>query len=224
MRMKLLGYKLSIGIALAVLAVSAQAATFSGTGSPDSDPALTGGTVETFDAGPAQDYASLTLGNVTYIGTTGDFTLGNDFIGSYNTTGVYSIYNGGDFIPNAFRFDFAAPVGAFGFNWGAADNNWLLSAYDSSDNLLETYLVPPTGPSNAGDYFGIQAPNIAYATLVEQGGGDYVFIDNFTYANAGAPPPPPAPVEPVPTMSQWAIVVLVMLLGLLGMARLRRAI
>ena len=31
-----------------------------------------------------------------------------------------------------------SPTQAFGFNWGAADTLWSLTAYDASNNVLDT--------------------------------------------------------------------------------------
>lgn len=211
--------KMIVGTMLVLLSVNAYSATFTGVGDPISDPALSGGVVETFDAGPAGEQNNLTLGNVTYRGMDGTFTIGNAYIGDYNTRGIYSVYNGDDGIPANFRFDFGTPVQAFGFNWGAADVNWVLNAYNSDDVLLESYVIPGTQSSNAGEYFGISALNIAYATLVMQGSGDYVFIDNFTYSGEALPV---APALPVPALSQLALILMALMLAVFGYRGLRR--
>jgi hypothetical protein len=212
-----------LGAAFVLLSTNGFAATITGTGDPVTNPFLTGGTMETFDSGPAGESATVALGNVTYQGINGTFTIGNTYIGEYNTRGVYSIYNGGDGIPANFRFDFATPVQAFGFNWGAADVTWLLSAYDSNDVLLESFEVTPTAASNAGEYFGIAALNIAYATLVSQDveASDWVFIDNFTTAGDAIPV---GPAVPVPAMSQLMLIFMTMLLAAFGYLRLRRKV
>jgi hypothetical protein len=210
---------LLIGAAFAFLSTNGYGATFSGTGDPINDAALSGGTMETFDAGPAGDSANEVFGNVTFVGVDGSFTVGSDYIGNYNTRGVYSVYNGDDYIPSNFRFDFATPVGAFGFNWGAADAPWLLSAYNANDVLINSYVLTATSGSNAGEYFGIAGPNIAYATLVNQAGGDYVFIDNFTYAGDAAPPT----AAQVPTMSIYALALTALGLLLVAARRLRQS-
>lgn len=171
------------------LAGGATAATISGTGSPLS--AVPGGTSEGFDATPAGTYTSLTFGNVTISSVGADpFTVGTDYNGSYNTSGGQSIYNDFDYVPTAFRFDFASAVSAFAFNWGAADYSWTLSAFDALDNLLDALVIAPTYGSNAGEFFGIAAGGISYATLIGPG-GDYVFIDNFASTTV-APVPVPA--------------------------------
>lgn len=166
---------------------AASAATISGVGAPVA--AIPGGTVETFDTTSAGLYNSLTFGNVTITGVDAPFTIGSDFNGDFNTSGGQSLYNDFDYVPLSIRFDFAVAVSAFAFNWGAADYVWQLSAYDAANNLLDSLALTPTLSSNAGEYFGIAANGIAYATLIT-GSGDYVFIDNFTSAPVAAVPLP----------------------------------
>jgi len=174
-------------IALAVLltaATTAHAVPIAGLGDPLTNAFLAGGSQEGFDSVASGMYSSLTLGNVTYIGVDADFTIGPDFNGNYNTTGGKSVFNDFDLVPAQFRFNFAAPIDAFGFNWGAADNSWTLRAYDAANNLLETYIIPGTFASNAGEYYGIATAGMSYATLTDNknniSSGDYVFIDRFT--------------------------------------------
>jgi hypothetical protein len=185
-------------VLLGVLATAtpARAVLISGFGTPISDPALAGGTVITFDATTAGAYGSLAIGNATFIGVDAPFNIGADFNGSFNTSGGQSLFNGTDFVPAQFRVDFATPVDAFAFNWGAADNQWLLSAFDSANNLIEANLIPAVFSSNAGDYIGVAAADIAFLTLVDQKNnavnGDFVFIDSFTY-RIGEDGPVPVP-------------------------------
>jgi hypothetical protein len=184
MLQKLLGS--AAGFVLIVAATNAQADFISGTGDPFDDVALTGGTVVDFDSEPAGQFNSRTIGAVTFSGVDAPFTIGSDFNGQFNTEGGQSMFNDFDFRPETFRFDFAGTVTAFAFNWGAADQfgDWLLSAFDAGGLLIESFIVPNTFFSNAGEYYGIQAPGISFATLVNRGdpnNGDYVFIDDFTY-------------------------------------------
>jgi len=185
------------GISIVALLIStgnARAALISGFGDPLTDPALTGGSQEGFDTVATQVVPTITLGNVTYTGIGSPLSIGPDFNGSFNTTGGKSMFNDFDLIPDAFRFDFTTSVSAFGFNWGAADNTWLLEAFDSGNGLIESHLVPGTFGSNAGEFFGVAAAGIAWATITDQknniAAGDFVFIDRFTdLAEAAVPEP-----------------------------------
>lgn len=180
--------------AICLLSFGAHATAITGLGAPSSNAALTGGTVIDFEAATAGDYSALTIGNVTFKGVDDSFRITSDYVGSYNNTGRLDLDNGpyDSTMTYSFRFDFASTVNAFAFNWGAADNVWLLSAYDSSNNLLDSLALTATHGSNAGDYFGLTAANIAYATLINQSGdaGDWVMIDNFTHSAAAQVPEP----------------------------------
>jgi hypothetical protein len=187
----------NIAVAAALLlgaAGQAGAVSITGFGDPLTNAALVGGAQETFDAVASGQYASITLGNVTYTGVGAPFDIDSDFIGGFNTTGTKSMSNDFDLVPAAFRFDFATAVNAFAFNWGAADNSWLLQAFNASNTLLESFLVPGTFASNNGEYFGLATAGIKYATLTDQKNniqeGDYVFIDRFTSSRTAAVPEP----------------------------------
>jgi hypothetical protein len=204
---------LGLGAAL-LLGGTALAAPLTGTGGAPG--AIVGGTVETFTGAPAGTMASFTLSGITYtaIGPS-NLTVDASFSGSYNTTGQ-SIYNSRD--PGSFTIlevVFAGPVSAFAFNWGASDETWLLSAFDSSSTLIETLVMGPTGSSNAGDYFGIAASGIAgftveQVTCVNDCPIDFVFFDDLTYSRV--------PVVGVPVPAALSLFGL----GLLGIAALRR--
>jgi hypothetical protein len=171
-------------------AISLHAAPISGFGSPTGNAALVGGAVEGFDSAAAGIYTSFTTSNGVTItglnsaGAPNSFTLGPDYINQYNTTGTNSIFNGPyDAVQNnlsQWTFTFASPVNAFGFNFGASDGSWTLSAFNSSNTFIETLLIPALGESGAGNYFGLADAGISYATLTAARGGDWVFIDNLT--------------------------------------------
>ena len=134
-----------------------------------------------------------------------------------------------------FRFEFDEAVDAFGFNFGANDNNWVLAAYDENDVLLEELDIAYVAINEVSDgqYYGITAENIKYLTLTDtfvtsaeagtscplpdfpnvipgQICGEWVMIDNVTYAN-GTPVPVPA-----------ALPLLAVGAGILGFAARRR--
>ncbi len=188
--------ELIVGVlALQTMVVSAQ--PYSGFGEP---PPI-GGTVIDFDSTTPGGYDSLTIDNVTFNGVAHDgygttFSIGSDFNGSFNNSGGQSLLNGFSLSPDAFSFVFGSPVSNFAFNFGASDNDWQLTAYDAGNGVLGTMTIPPVHGSNAGDYFGIAAPGIAYATLVDLDdqdntdfAGDYIFIDDFTYVGGGTSAP-----------------------------------
>lgn len=202
-------------IALCLWAGPAPAAFISGTGDPSA--AIPGGAVVNFDSGPTGRFntpATVTLNGVTFGGVGGFYDIDSDFIGSFNTRGVNSLSN--DFPPGGtqtFTFDFAGPVGAFAFLFGASDFTWRLTAFNSGGGVVEAYDIAAVFGSNAGDYFGISASGMTRATLQNLGGeADYVFIDNFTFAreSVSAVPVPPS----LALLASGAV-------GLLGVARRR---
>lgn len=173
--------KLALITTLAASAVATQAALISGFGDPVTHPSLAGGTVVDFDTSPTGLFHSQSYGALSINGEDGPFTIGSDFNGSFNTRGGQSLYNDFDFVPSILRFNFTSPVDAFGFNWGAADNTWTLEAYSAGGAVLDTQAITPVFGSNAGEYFGMAAAGISYAILWNTAGGDYIFIDNFTF-------------------------------------------
>ncbi|MGZ8321243.1 MAG: PEP-CTERM sorting domain-containing protein [Telluria sp.] len=162
---------------IAISAASAvHAAPITGTGVPVLPGATT--TVD-FEGQPLGSFASLTLGGVNFSGTDGDLRTESTYGGDYNTTGTVYLDNmAGQ--TGGFHFGFAAPVSAFAFNFGAADVNWTLTAFDSAGVALESLILSPTHAGNDGNYFGIANAGIAYATLT--GMGDWVLLDNFVVA------------------------------------------
>ncbi len=154
----------------------------------NSDASLSGGDVIDFAGQTLGSYTSLNVNNVTFNGNQ-DLRISDIYAGNYNTSGYY-LDNGSDGF-SSITFDFTVEVDAFGFNWGASDYSWTLSAYDNSGTLLETYTMPITSSSNNGDFYGISASAISYAELKLTSNSDWVMIDNFTTAG-NAPVPEPA--------------------------------
>ncbi len=181
---------ISLAIAACIIVPSLSAATpILGQGLPTDNANLSAGTVIDFESTGVVNTPSLSISGVTFTGDT-NIEVDSDYAGGYNTRGTYHMTNHGSG-PDLFRFDFDAPVDAFAFLWGAADVNWTLSAF-SGASLLETLTINPTRASNAGDYFGIASSGITHATMVNNGGYDYVFIDNFTYSAGATAVPEPA--------------------------------
>jgi hypothetical protein len=113
------------------------------------------------------------------------------YIGQYNTFGTQSLHNNYD--PQSFNtltINFNGTTTGFGFFWGASDSQWTLTAYDSSHNPIESFLLPITHASNAGDFVGLLDPGIASATLAGTG-SDYIFVDNFEFNGTSSTTPEP---------------------------------
>ena len=179
------------GLAFLVMTGTGNSTMITGLGDPSSDPLLSGGTVIDFDSGPTGFYSSVTIGTVTFdVDPTPNipFEWGGDFNGEFNTSGGFSLYSrlAG---PRSFTITFLTPVDAFAFNWGGAAFVWELRTYDSNSSLQATLLLPVVGSSNAGEFFGIAEPGIAFATLQHLDDQDFVFIDNFTFARIIVPEP-----------------------------------
>lgn len=161
------------------------------------DPSLAGGTVIDFETAPQGEFQNLTIGNVTFDTTGAGDNYGfisTDYAGLYNNTGLSLQNNTFGYGRNdGFReidFIFGSAVTAFGFNWGASDVSWELRAYGPGMAFLESHMIGPTFDSNAGDFFGIaNAAGISRVFLVGAP-GDYIFIDNFTYAPGDSQPVP----------------------------------
>lgn len=174
---------------------------------PVTDPldlVLAGGSVIDFGSQPVGTYNSLAIDMVTFTADDKTFQIGNAYSGSYNTSGQYLENTSTGF--SAIIFSFSASVDAFGFNLGGSDTTWTLTAYDSSDNPLESYNIPALNSSNSGDFFGLAVNDIAYATLGQNGSlgqlsflglaglglnlTDEIFIDNFSYKTQSPVPEP----------------------------------
>jgi hypothetical protein len=164
----------------------ASASTISGTNG-FGYPTVSGTTTTiTFDAQPDAIFSSLNLAGVTFSGIGGSLRTDNGYPDQYNGRGSRYLDNNAG-LTNSIRFDFDNLVDAFAFNWGASNVQWVLTAYGISDDLIESFNLPITTSSNAGDYVGLANPGMAYATLTATQGGDYVFIDNFTVRSVPEP-------------------------------------
>lgn len=183
------------------MVASAHASTVSTQTTPAGAAALfPGSSAITFDSATPGSYTSYNSNGVTFTTDTVMYIDGS-YIGQYNTFGVNSLHN--CYCNNSFSqvtMTFGSPTNGIGFFWGASDDQWTLSAYGVGNNLLESFLLPITGPSNAGDFVGIKDPGISYAILSGPS-SDYVFIDNVTGVSA------------VPEPSTWAM----MLIGFCGL-------
>lgn len=154
-----------------------------------SDPALGGATRVDFEAETVGVYYAYMGGYTTHVGGVNFYAArlyvdaNRTVAGLYNTTGAKYLTNGS--ATQSLNITFPATVKAFGFNFGASDISWTLTAYNAAGAVIETLTILPTRGSNAGDFFGIAAANIASVTLRQNSGlrvTDVVFFDNLTFA------------------------------------------
>ncbi len=143
---------------------------------------LSSGTVIDFEAVGVVNAPSLTVSDVTF-SADANIVVDSAFAGLYNMRGRYNI-NGNQ--SSSFLFEFATPVSAFGFLWGASNVDWELTAFNGN-TFLDSFTISPTTDSNNEDYFGIMNNSgITQATLTSSG-GVHVFIDNFTVSPVPEP-------------------------------------
>jgi hypothetical protein len=151
-------------------------------------PGLVGSTVITFDSVTPGTYSTLTLSGVTFTPDGNNLMwVDGAYIGQYNNFGTQSLHNNINAQSfNTLTMRFTGTTSGLGFFWGASDTPpWVLTAYDSSNHVIESYSLPITGYSNAGDFVGlVNDPGIAWATLAGTS-SDYVFIDNFEFNPTG---------------------------------------
>ena len=179
------------------------------------DPALAGSTLIDFEDQSIGGKTSLEIGSATFgFGPEERGYVDDLHAGSFGTTGQYlANFPGSGVVSPPDDFEtmevaFSTDVTAFGFNFGAIDVEWTISAFDADGTLLEFVIVP----ANATDGFHGIAHNggIRTVTLVQTGRfpgfptiTDLVLVDNFQ-------------LVPEPSDS------LLVLLGLAGMSFRRR--
>ncbi len=210
---KLLGFLCAVTLVLGVVGVS-NALQFTGTPSPSLSPTF--GTLIDFD-----DRATGTLVNFD------DYVLyGITSITETEGLGTFALYSGSQSQPNYLGTGFGGERGCDAdMGWdgtirieftnlasmvgiGVANSQGgseYITAYDSSMNSLETYIVP----SGINTYTGIDRQgvfDIAYLEIT----GDFFAIDDLQF-NSGAPVPEPSTILLVGTG----------LLGIIGFSRKR---
>ncbi|MBI3665254.1 MAG: hypothetical protein HY236_03365 [Acidobacteria bacterium] len=111
------------------------------------DTALDGAFLIDFECFETGSFTSITADNVTFTTTVGGQVgyISTAYSGGYGAVGqsLQNTYNSNAF--GTLRMDFATAVSAFAFNWGASDTQWTLTAYDASDNVIESICTPPEG-------------------------------------------------------------------------------
>ncbi|MBC7784039.1 MAG: PEP-CTERM sorting domain-containing protein [Burkholderiales bacterium] len=193
-------------ILLSVGSNNAAAALLSGIGGAPSDPVFIGPVTIDFESTTSGAYNATTIGNTTFTGLDGAYTIDTQYNGSYNINGLKSLHSipgpppNFTILPSKIEMFFTLPVSAVAFNWGAADNVWQMSAYDSANALIETNLIAlsPNSSVNNGEYFGVVSPDIKRIVLIDQKdaylNGDEVFIDDVTTSFEALPEPSSAAV------------------------------
>lgn len=176
---------ISFFLAMAFITTSANATLITSS----SDTALAGATTITFSEQAFATSSSFTFGDVTF------GALGNNSLRIQNNpcSGV-CLPNTGPVLSNqtsggsgtGFTVDFASSVSAFGFGAAAMNSALSVSAFDSSDNLIETFNF--SGSCCGFQFGGISAAGIS-SLLVST--SDYIAFDNFMYVSGTAEIPEP---------------------------------
>jgi hypothetical protein len=162
------------------------------------DPALAGSSAITFETTPAQTFSNLTINGVNFSVPAGQAGyISSAYAGQYNSTGqsLQNTYANNAF--NSLTITFSNPVNAVGFNWGASDTVWTLTALNASNQVLATRDLPKTLASNAGDFFGLAVNGIKKIVIAEPGSGDYILLDNLHYGNGARVQSVPEPTSAI---------------------------
>lgn len=144
-------------------------------------------------------------------------------VGNGNWNGL-PLIGADDASPGSLIFSFAEPVSAVGgFMNHAPDQgaDLIIYAYDANMNLLETYNVTSDAPivtpgaTNEGGFRGIErnASDIYFFEVY----GYVQVLSTFTFTRGVAPEP-----VAVPTMSEWGLIILSLLMGIFGFIALIR--
>ncbi len=171
--------KLLAGLAF-VFAGSANAAMITST----ADAALAGATIETFNSVSSGDYAALALPGVTIVGNGSPMTVDSVWSSAYGISGQ-NLHNSTS-SPFSFDLVFTNAVSAFGIWGGAVNNSWVYTAYDSSNNVLES--ITTSGSCCGPMFYGI-ANNAGISRVNLNGFGDWVIFDDLHMANGDVPEP-----------------------------------
>ncbi len=178
---------------------------------------ISGGTVVDFESTALGLYPGFAASGVQFNGLGGGLRVSSQGTGGiYNTRDRAHLQN--DFgVTPSFEFIFlGGPVSQFAFLFGALNVDWTMDAFDSANNLLESYTFQSTPfANNNGEYFGIVRGTADISrVLLSQDSGDWVQFDNLTYSGTAAAVPEPA------SIAMWGLGAL----GLTVAARRRRAI
>ncbi|HEY9649424.1 MAG TPA: PEP-CTERM sorting domain-containing protein [Coleofasciculaceae cyanobacterium] len=187
------------------------------------DPTLTNAKNIDFESYPSSilnGYNSIKIGEVTFSASDNkQVYIWEHPSGNYNTQGnSLSVQSPIAEVPTftTLKISFDNPVAAFGFNWGAADEYWDLTAFDLDGNVLDSQELPPwsveaPNNNNNGDFWGIKNVTglISYVTLVQKSNiasePDWAVMDNFKYASAPQTNPPKSVPEPTSVLGLLSV-------------------
>lgn len=148
------------------------------------DSSLAGAAVLDFNAEPLGSFTSRIFSGAVTFSTINNLVVENTFAGLFAATGNY-ISNQTN--PYPITIDFSAGVSAFGFNWGAADQPWVLEVFDTASNPIGSFNIPAQTYPHAG-FIGVNGGGltIGSARLSNQSdyGYDYVLLDDFKFVSA----------------------------------------
>ncbi len=150
------------------------------------------------DVGPGPFPGFITDGVYHYQVTSGLYNTQGQSLSNGEETLNYTANGDPLLYTTEFVFEIDQPTEYFAFNLGAVDNEWTLTTYDSSRNLLDALTIPPQPRTMSGEYYGaISSVGIAYARLTSSLGfgqewvnGEMVLLDNITTGRVSSVPVP----------------------------------
>ena len=145
------------------------------------DPALAGASSIDFNSEALGAFTSRTFDGAVVFSSPQNLFVKNTYSGGYASSGRY-VANQEN--PDPVTISFVSAVSALGFNWGAADQPWIIEVFDTSNALLGILNVAAQTSPYAG-FIGIDGDGalIGSVRLTDQSsyGYDYFLLDNLQY-------------------------------------------